>query len=79
MQKVMEAVQKELLRDPYVQTRAQCCKIIVSYDDGSLIIRGDVGTYYQKQMAQEAVRRVINGTAVPYLALTVRNELKVGQ
>lgn len=70
MRKVMEAVQKELLR-------VQCCKIIVSYDDGDLIIQGDVGTYYQKQMAQEAVRRAITGAAIPYLALTVRNELKV--
>lgn len=78
MQKVMDAVQSELLSEPHVRAGVECCKIIVSYDDGDLIIEGEVGTYYQKQMAQEAVRRAINGSKIPYLALTVRNELRVG-
>jgi len=66
-----------LLREPHVRSRVKCCEIIVSYEEGSLIIEGDVDTYYQKQVAQEAVLRVISGS-IPYLALMVRNELKVG-
>jgi hypothetical protein len=51
--------------------------IELEHEEGELIIRGKVPSFYQKQMAQEAVMKVINGGEVPYLALTVRNELDV--
>lgn len=73
MHKVMEVVHEAISREPHVQN----CQIVVSYENGSLVIEGDVGTYYQKQCAQEAVRHAIDGGKLPYLRLTVRNELRV--
>ena len=72
MTAVMEKVQAELNAEPAIR----CCTISVDCVEGLVVLAGNVRTYYQKQMAQEAARRVIN-KKIPYLALTVRNDLRV--
>jgi len=43
-----------LERNPYLSRR----NLRFENDSGHVVLRGVVGTYYQKQMAQEALRRV---------------------
>jgi len=47
-------------------------KLDVKADGGQVILRGSVRSFYQKQMAQEAVRN-LDGVQV------VENELEVGE
>lgn len=44
--------------------------IEVSVQDGGLLIEGQIANYYQKQLAQEAVRKILPHTHI-------RNELNV--
>ena len=48
--KISEAIEN----DPHVGQR----QLRFESHDGRVILRGDVTSYYQKQMAQEALRRV---------------------
>ena len=43
-----------LSQNPYLNQRAIECEI----DDQTVILRGRVATYYQKQMAQESIRKL---------------------
>ena len=74
MKVVVEMVRGGLTSEPSINH----CTIEVDYSEGELILTGNVSSFYQKQMAQEAVKKVINGKKLPYLALSVRNELNVG-
>ena len=73
MKVVMERVRNGLNLDPIINH----CPIELEYSGGELILKGTVASFYEKQMAQEAVKRVINGSNFPYLALSVRNEINV--
>lgn len=55
-----------LARNPYFAGR----DVEVELDETDVILRGSVGSYYQKQVAQESLRR-INGIGA------IRNELEV--
>jgi osmotically-inducible protein OsmY len=44
-----------LERNPYVPQR----KLYFETADGRVTLRGTVGSYFQKQMAQEAIRHVV--------------------
>lgn len=46
-----------LSRNPYLGGRAIQCEIV---DEDTVILKGCVKTYYQKQMAQESLRK-LNG------------------
>lgn len=61
-----EIVQCTLARSSYFSGR----DLRVEVDRDEVVLMGVVGTYYQKQMAQETIR-VIDGVA------TVHNELEV--
>lgn len=54
--KISEAINN----DPYVGQR----QLRFESHDGRVILRGDVTSYYQKQMAQEALRRVDGVSAI---------------
>jgi osmotically-inducible protein OsmY len=69
---VMNRVMEEISINPHVRH----LKIDIEYSDGYVVLVGKVRTYYQKQMAQEAVLKAIN-TRCPYLALQIRNSLAV--
>ena len=62
----MEAAQNRLLRTSYHSLRTVTCE----YDRGVLFLRGRLPSYYQKQLAQEAVvgmdgvSKVVNETEV---------------
>ena len=51
---LVEQVQTALNRNPYFPAR----KLRVEATDGHVRIEGTVGTFFQKQMAQEVVRRL---------------------
>ncbi len=51
---LVEQVQSALNRNPYFPTR----KLRVEAADGHVRIEGTVGSFFQKQMAQEVVRRL---------------------
>jgi osmotically-inducible protein OsmY len=48
---VTEMVGKRLQRSPYAAVRRVTCY----FDEGVLVLQGDVPSYYQKQLAQSAV------------------------
>ena len=49
-----ERLRRALERDPHLSRR----KLRLEIQDGSVTMRGTVGSYYQKQMAQEMLRRI---------------------
>ncbi len=51
---LVETVHGALSRSPYVSTK----KVKVEATDGHVRIEGTVGTFFQKQMAQELIRRL---------------------
>ena len=63
---VSEVAKDRLRKTPYQSIRDLSCK----YDRGVLFLRGQVPTFYQKQLAQEAVVglagvvQIVNETAV---------------
>ena len=61
-----DLVRGVLARNPYFIGR----DLRVDFDQQEVILRGAVGSYYQKQVAQESIRR-INGVGA------IRNELEV--
>ena len=64
--KVTQAAKDRLLRSPYMTVKRVSCE----YDDGVLLLRGRLASFYQKQLAQEAVAglpgvvHVVNETEV---------------
>ena len=53
----MDAVEKELSED----ARTRHCIIAVSRCNGTVILTGRVSSFYQKQVVQTVVMRVLNG------------------
>ena len=51
---VESAAQKELAATGYYPLKALSCR----FRDGTLTLQGQVPSYFHKQMAQEAIRRV---------------------
>ncbi len=49
-----ERVEVAVLGSPYLLGR----KVRIETEEGRVVLHGTVGTYFQKQMAQEALRRV---------------------
>lgn len=49
-----DRVNLALKRNPH----ASCRNLRFETSEGRVVLRGEVGTYYEKQMAQEAVRHV---------------------
>jgi osmotically-inducible protein OsmY len=72
MSEVTKRVRAEIESEPIIRR----CQIAVECEKGMVLLLGQVGTFYQKQVAQEAARRVID-KKIPYLALTVQNDLRV--
>jgi osmotically-inducible protein OsmY len=48
---VVDAARRSLQASPYTALRTVSC----DYDQGTLFLRGRLASYYQKQVAQEAV------------------------
>jgi osmotically-inducible protein OsmY len=63
---VRDLVRNTLARNPHFNGR----ELRVEFDQSDVIIRGAVRSYYQKQIAQESVRRISGIGAI-------RNELEV--
>ncbi|MBA3312242.1 MAG: BON domain-containing protein [Planctomycetaceae bacterium] len=63
---VRDLVRNTLARNPHFNGR----DLRVDFDQHDVIIRGAVKSYYQKQIAQESVRRITGIGAI-------RNELEV--
>lgn len=49
-----EEVGNAIHSNPYLNGR----KLRIETEDGRVVLSGIVGTYYQKQMAQEALRKI---------------------
>lgn len=64
---IVKAATECLQNSPYQPVK----KVLCECSHGILILRGNVSTFYQKQVAQEAVARV-NGVT------QVRNDIQVG-
>lgn len=55
MQSTLEhRLESAIAGNPYLTGRKVRCEA----DEGRVVLRGVVGTYFQKQMAQESLRRV---------------------
>jgi len=54
MPTLFDRIHTALVSSPYVPTR----KVSVEASDGRVTLKGNVETFFQKQMAQEAIRRV---------------------
>ncbi len=52
--RLADRVDSALDTSPYFPRRAMQCET----DDGRVVLRGTVASYFQKQMAQETVRRI---------------------
>jgi osmotically-inducible protein OsmY len=64
---LMERVQSAIQSNPFVANR----NLRFETREGRVILRGKVGSYFQKQMAQEALRRVDGVEAIEnYLEVT---------
>jgi osmotically-inducible protein OsmY len=53
-QRLQERIENALTSNPYVPGKRVCCRT----DRGQVTLSGRVSSYFQKQMAQEAVRRL---------------------
>ncbi len=53
MAELNQRVSTALANNPYIRNRNE---LDVSADEGRVVLRGTVGSYFQKQMAQESLR-----------------------
>jgi osmotically-inducible protein OsmY len=53
-QRLQERIQNAISSNPYLPGKRVCCRT----DSGRVTLSGKVSSYFQKQMAQEAVRRL---------------------
>ena len=51
---LFDRVHTALSANPFVPSR----RVSVEAADGHVVLKGNVGSFFQKQMAQEAIRRV---------------------
>lgn len=51
---LFDRIHRALKTNPYLPSR----QVSVEAAEGRVVLKGSVGTFFQKQMAQEAVRRV---------------------
>jgi osmotically-inducible protein OsmY len=51
---LFERLNRALSSNPYVPSR----QVSIEAADGHVVLKGNVGSFFQKQMAQEAIRRV---------------------
>jgi osmotically-inducible protein OsmY len=51
---LFDRIHSALLTNPHVPNR----QVRVETADGKVVLKGNVGSFFQKQMAQEAIRRV---------------------
>jgi osmotically-inducible protein OsmY len=51
---LFERLHRALSSNPYVPSR----QVSIEAADGHVVLKGNVGSFFQKQMAQEAIRRV---------------------
>jgi osmotically-inducible protein OsmY len=51
---LFERIHSALSTNPHVPSR----QVRVEAADGHVVLKGNVGSFFQKQMAQEAIRRV---------------------
>ena len=51
---LLRTLENALVTDPHVGSR----RLFVESRDGHVVVRGQVGSYFQKQMAQEALLRI---------------------
>jgi osmotically-inducible protein OsmY len=51
---LFDRIHTALSTNPFVPNR----QVSVEATDGRVVLKGNVGTFFQKQMAQEAIRRV---------------------
>jgi hypothetical protein len=70
---LQESLQKVFDASPYLKGREVSFEL-VNHGESTIILRGHVHTYYQKQMAQETVRQVINRLDVQFV---VTNDIEV--
>ncbi|HEY4235223.1 MAG TPA: BON domain-containing protein [Lacipirellulaceae bacterium] len=51
---LFDLIHSALSTSPYVPNR----QVRVEANDGRVVLKGNVGSFFQKQMAQEAIRRI---------------------
>jgi len=52
---LFERIHEALNCNPHVPSRKQ---VHVEADEGRVVLKGNVGSFFEKQMAQEAIRRI---------------------
>jgi osmotically-inducible protein OsmY len=51
---LFDRIHRALSTNPYVPNR----QVRIEANEGRVVLKGNVGSFFQKQMAQEAIRRV---------------------
>ena len=51
---LFDRIHTALMTNPFIPTR----QVRFEAADGRVVLKGHVGTFFQKQMAQEAIRRI---------------------
>lgn len=60
---LFDQIHDALTTSPYVPNR----KVRVEAAEGRVVLKGNVGSFFQKQMAQEAIRRIDGVQAIDNL------------
>jgi len=68
-----DSLRKEIGQEPHISS-SQLTVEVQNHDTNIVVLVGRVRTYYQKQMAQETARKVINKLDVRF---SIRNDIEV--
>jgi osmotically-inducible protein OsmY len=61
---LFERIHQALCSNPHVPSRRQ---VHIETADGRVVLKGSVGSFFEKQMAQEAIRRIDGVEAIDNL------------
>ena len=61
---LFERIHEAITTNPHVPSRRQ---VHIEAEDGRVVLKGSVGSFFEKQMAQEAVRRIDGVEAIDNL------------
>lgn len=73
LNELASSMRAEIGREPHL-TGSQLTVEVSNHDDTTIVLRGYVSTYFQKQMAQETARKIIKRLDVNF---SINNEIEV--
>ena len=75
LNELASSVRTEIGREPHL-IGSQLTVEVLNHDNTTIVLRGCVATYFQKQMAQETARKVIKRLDVSF---SIANEIEVAR